>query len=53
MGRRITLSLPLPQRVSPTGTTAVTSRGFLAGTIASGHAPTEPVNVYFLLCEAL
>ncbi|MFF3020722.1 hypothetical protein [Streptomyces sp. NPDC057939] len=52
-GRRITLSLPLPQRVSLTGATAVTGSSILAGTIASGNAPTEPVYVYSLVALSI
>ncbi|MFE9846609.1 hypothetical protein [Streptomyces goshikiensis] len=51
--RRITLSVPLPQRVSLTGATAVTGSSILAGTIASGNAPTEPVYVYSLVALSI
>ncbi|MFJ8078872.1 hypothetical protein ACIQ7Q_34280 [Streptomyces sp. NPDC096176] len=51
--RRITLSVPVPRRVSLTGATAVTGSSALAGAIASGHAPTEPVYVYSLVALSI
>ncbi|MGW7469302.1 hypothetical protein ACWGJT_32705 [Streptomyces xantholiticus] len=51
--RRITLSLPVPRRVSLTGATAVTGSSALAGAIASGQAPTEPVHVYSLVALSI
>ncbi|MFJ3106516.1 hypothetical protein [Streptomyces sp. NPDC086835] len=51
--RRISLSVPVPHRVSLTGATAVTGSSALAGAIASGHAPTEPVYVYSFIALSI
>ncbi|MER6612232.1 hypothetical protein [Streptomyces xantholiticus] len=51
--RCLTLSVPVPRRVSLAGATAVTGSSALAAAIASGHAPTEPVYVYSLVALSI
>jgi hypothetical protein len=47
--RQITLNLPLPQHTTLTGATAVTGSGALASAIATGNAPTDPVQIFALV----
>ncbi|MFF4661378.1 hypothetical protein [Streptomyces sp. NPDC001381] len=47
--RRVTLSVPIPERTTLSGATAFTGSSALATGIVSGHAPTEPVHIIALV----
>ncbi|MGW5202123.1 hypothetical protein [Streptomyces spiralis] len=43
--RRVTLSVPIPERTTLSGASAFTGSSALATGIVPGHAPTEPVRI--------